>query len=100
METNTLDNTCSMPNTGMEYSDSQMELYIKGNCNKIKEMVMHVRGRQMEISIMDSLRMIRSTEREYSLKKANYTLLNIKKESLSAKRNTDRAIRFVVNYAN
>ena len=48
----------------MEYSDGQMELYIKDNTNKIKEKVMHITGMQPAPSIMDSTRMIRTTERE------------------------------------
>ena len=51
---------------GMEYSDGQMELYIKDNTNKIKEKVMHITGGQVATSIMDSTRMIRSTEKESS----------------------------------
>ncbi len=51
---------------GMEYTDGQVELYIKDNINKIKEMVMDITGGQVATSIMDSTRMIRNTEQESS----------------------------------
>ena len=74
-----------MSNTGMEYSDGQMELYIKDNGNKVKEKVMHIKGGQMAMSIMDSGKMITCTERESDKKKAYYTQLNMNKTRLSAK---------------
>ncbi len=69
-ERDTLGSTCRVSNMGMVFSDSQMELYIKDNSNKIILKVMHISGRQMAKSIMDSIKMIRSTEREYSNKAA------------------------------
>jgi hypothetical protein len=40
VEADTLGNTFRMTDTGMEYTDGQMEMYIKDNTNKIKEKVM------------------------------------------------------------
>ena len=77
VETDTLGSTCRMSNTAMEYSDGQVEMYIKDNGNKIKEMAMDIKGRQMAMSIMDSTRIIRSTERESNKRKAYYTELNM-----------------------
>ncbi len=64
MEGDTSGNTCRMFHMGMEYSDGQMEMYFKDKSNKIKEKVMDITEWQVEPSIMDSTKMIRSTERE------------------------------------
>ena len=66
VERDTLDSGCRVTNTGMEYSDGQVELYIRDNSNKIILKVMHNAGGQVAESIMDSTRMIRSTEKESS----------------------------------
>ena len=79
MDTDTLGSTCRMSNTAMEYSHGQMEVYIKDNGNKIREKVMHITGGQMAMSIMDSKKMIRSTEMEYSNKMGFYKQLNMNK---------------------
>ena len=77
MEGDTLGSTCIMSNTGMEYTQGQMELYIKDNKIKVKEKVMHIGGGQLAMSIMDSGRMIICTERESNKRKAYYTQLNM-----------------------
>ncbi len=82
MERDTLGSGCRMTNTGMEYSDGQLEMYIKDNSNKIKEKVMHITGGQMARSIMESSRMVRCTEREFSKRMASHTESNMKKASL------------------
>jgi hypothetical protein len=64
METDTLGNSCRMSNTGMEYSDGQMEMYIKDNGHRVKEKVMHITRLIMTKSIMVSTRMICGGERE------------------------------------
>ena len=79
MEADTLGSTCRMSNTAMEYSHGQMEVYIKDNGNKIRKKVMHIKGGQMAMSIMDSTRMISSTGKEFSNKEAYYTRLNMNK---------------------
>ena len=72
METDTLDNSYRMTNMGMEYSDLQMEQYIKDKLNRIKEKVMHIISKLMAKSIMVSTRIICSVEREYVNSAANY----------------------------
>ena len=52
--------------TDMEYSDGQMEMHIKDNGNNVKVKVMDITGGQVATSIMDSTKMIKSTERESS----------------------------------
>jgi hypothetical protein len=59
-----------------------VELYIKDNSNKIISKVMHITGMQMEMSIMDSSRMVSYTERVFSKRMASYTESNMKKASL------------------
>ncbi len=71
-----------MSSTGMEYSDCQVEMYIKDNTNKVKVKVMDITGMQLATSIMDSSRIIRTTEREFSKRMASYTESNMKKESV------------------
>ena len=58
METDTLDNTFRVSNTGMEYTDRQMEVYIMDNGNKIRKMAMDTRGRLMGTNTMGSAKMI------------------------------------------
>jgi hypothetical protein len=82
VETDTLGSGCRVSSTGMEYSDRLMELYIKDNTNKIISKVMHIADGQMALSIMDSKRIIRCTEREFSKRMASYTESNMKKASL------------------
>ncbi len=69
----TLGSGCRVTCTGMEYSDGQVEVYIKDNTNKIIEKVMHIEGWQAATSIMDSGRMMISTERELNKRMASYT---------------------------
>jgi urate oxidase len=64
VETDTLANTCRLTFTGMEYSDGQVEEYIKDNGHRVKEKVMHITSLMMAQSIMVSSRMICSGERE------------------------------------
>ena len=96
VEADTLGNGVMISNTGMEYTDGLMEMYIKDNTNKIIEKVMHIEGWQVATSIMDSSRMIRSTERELNKRMASYTESNIKMTSLQVKRNSDSVIGFEV----
>lgn len=85
MGQDTLGNTFWILNTDMEYTDGQVELFIKDNGKKTKEKVMHIKGGQMVMSIMDSTKMIGSTERESSKRKASFIGLNMKKIALSVK---------------
>ena len=73
VETDTSGSGCRVSNTAMEYSNGQVELYIKDNSNKIISKVMHITGGQTPMSFMDSTVMIRNTEREFSKKVVRYT---------------------------
>ena len=68
----------------MEYTDGQMEVYTMDNGNKIRQMAMHTRGGQVATNTMDSTKIIISMKRESNKCKANYTVSNIKKASVSA----------------
>jgi hypothetical protein len=68
----------------MEYTDIQVEMYTMDNGNKITDMVMDIGGGLMEMNIMNSTRMVSSTERESNNAKVNYTQLNTKKVRISA----------------
>jgi hypothetical protein len=85
MERDTLGSTCRATCTGMEYTDTKTEMYIKDNGNKIRKKVMHMPGGQMEMSIMDNIRIIRCTEMESDKREAYYIQLNMNKATLSAK---------------
>jgi hypothetical protein len=65
METDTLGNSCRVANTGMEYSDGQMEKYIKDNGHGVIEKVMHTTRFMMAQSIMVRSCMICSLEWVY-----------------------------------
>ncbi len=65
VENDILGSICRILNMGMEYSHGQMKVYIKDNGYKIAEKVMDITGGHMAMSIMDSTRMMTSTEREY-----------------------------------
>ncbi len=96
MEPDTLGSGCRMTSTGMEYTDGQIELYIKDNSNRIMSKVMHIEGWQVATSIMDSGRIIISTEMELNKRMASYTESNIKMTTLQVKRNSDSVIGFEV----
>jgi hypothetical protein len=58
METDTSGNGCRVSDTGMEYTDITVEMYTMGNGNKIRKMVMHMRGGLMVTNTMVSTKMI------------------------------------------
>ena len=76
----------------MEYTDGQVEQYIKDNIHRIKEKVIHMIRMMMAQSIMVSTRIISDGEREYGKIKAKYTQLNLNKASVSAQQNTNRHV--------
>ncbi len=77
VEVDTLGSGCRVSNTAMEYSDGQMERYIKDNSNRIKQKVMDIKGGQVAMSIMDSGKIIKCKERESNKRKAYYTELSM-----------------------
>ncbi len=73
----------------MEYSHGHMEIYIKDNSTIVNKKVMDTGGGQIAPSITDSSKMIRSTEKEFIKREANYTKSNMKKASVSPKQNNE-----------
>ena len=58
METDTWGNTCRVANTGMEYTEIQMEMYTMDSRNKKRKMVTDISGGLMATNTMDSTKMI------------------------------------------
>ena len=85
METKSSGNGCRITHTAMEYSDITMEMYTMDNGNKIRKMVMDITDVQMVTNTMVSTKMICQMERESNKSKANYTLSNTNKISLSVR---------------
>jgi hypothetical protein len=50
-------NRSRVSNVGMEYTDGQVDPYIMGNTNRIREMVMAILGGQMGRNTTESSRM-------------------------------------------
>ena len=67
----------------MEYTHIQLE-YTKEIGNKIKKMVMDIKGGLMDLNTMESTRMVWSGEKEFNKMKANYTESYMNKTSFSA----------------
>jgi hypothetical protein len=64
MDRDTRGNTSRVTVTGMEYADTQVEQYIMGNGNTIREMVMAFIGGQKEMNTTESTSMMQCGERE------------------------------------
>jgi hypothetical protein len=73
-----------MTNTGMEYTDGLMEMYITDSGNRIRKMDKDIPGGQMAVNIGESTRMTRNGERESNNRTEYYTMSNTKKASSSA----------------
>jgi hypothetical protein len=73
-----------MPDTGMEYTDGLMEMYITENGKRINSMVKDTRGRQMVLNIAENGRITCNMERESNKKTENYIELKMNKTSSSA----------------
>jgi hypothetical protein len=71
-------------NTGMEYTDIQVEMYITENGNRIRKMGKDIRGGQVAMNIGESGRMACNGERDSNKRKDYYTETNTKKTSSSA----------------
>jgi hypothetical protein len=63
VEIDTSGNGFRVTNTGMEYSDGQMDQYIMDKINRIKEMAMDITEMQKAKIIMDSARMTSKMEK-------------------------------------
>jgi hypothetical protein len=64
VDRDTRGNTSRWRVTGMEYADGQMELYIMGNGNREKVIVMDIIGFHLAMNTTESSRMARDRERE------------------------------------
>ena len=62
-----------MTDTGMEYSDGQMEEWIKENTNRVKATVIAIRSLQLAMNIMESSRMTRCRDMESAKRATNYS---------------------------
>jgi predicted nucleic acid-binding Zn finger protein len=82
MDADTSGNTCRMTCTGMEYTDITVEEYTMDNGNKIRKMVMDIKGGQVATNTMDNTKMMLRMEKESFKSKASYTTSNTNKTSL------------------
>jgi hypothetical protein len=64
MGRDTRGNTSRIRFKGMEFTDGQMEQYIMGNTNWIREMVMAIIGFHLAMNSTESTRMMKCGERE------------------------------------
>jgi hypothetical protein len=81
METDTSGNSVMISNTGMEYTDGLMEMYITESGNKIIEMDKDITGGQMALNTAETGRITRDREREYSKITEYCTETNMNKAS-------------------
>jgi hypothetical protein len=58
MEANTLGNSSRITDKGTEYTDGQMEEWIKENTNRMNKMVMAIIGMKMAMNITENSRMV------------------------------------------
>ena len=79
METDSSGSKCRVSDTGMEYTDGQMEEYIMDNTKRIKRMVTDIREKLMAQNTMDHGRMAHDGEMQFKLRMANYTHPNLSK---------------------
>ena len=85
METDTSGSGCRVTNTGMEYTDTQMEQYIMDSGNRIRGLVTHIGGMLMAQNTMDHGRMTHDGEMQFKLRMGNNTHANMSKAALSPK---------------
>jgi hypothetical protein len=79
METDTLGNTVLIRNTGMEYTDGQVEEYITESGKRIREMVKDIRGGQMAMNIGDSGKIACNREKESNKRMEYFTKTHMMK---------------------
>jgi hypothetical protein len=73
-----------MSDTGMEYTDGQVEKCITENGNRIRKMAKDITGGQVAMNIWEITRITCNGERESNKRTVYYTMSNTKKTSLSA----------------
>ncbi len=84
MERDTWGNTVMISNTGMEYTDGEVEQYITENINWVIKMDKDITGGQMAMNIMESSRVTRDGDRESHKKTDYFTETHLKITSASA----------------
>ena len=84
METDTLDNTFRVSNTGMEYTDGQMEVYTMDSGKKIIKMATDITRKLMVQNITDHGRITQDGEIQSKTRMGSYTHRNTSKVTLSA----------------
>jgi hypothetical protein len=77
-------NSCRIKDMVMEYTDTQMDMYIMDNTKSVTEMAMATIDSLAEQNIMDSTRMISVMEKEWGNRMVNYTKSNLNKANSSA----------------
>ncbi len=80
METDTSDNGVMIRNTGMEYTDGQVEEYITESGKRVTEMVKDIRGGQMAMNIGESSRITSNGEKESNKTMEYFTKTNMMKK--------------------
>ncbi len=85
VEADTSGSTCRISDTGMEYTDGQMEKYIMDSGKRIRGMVTDIRGILREKNTMDHGRMAHDGEMQFKLRMGNNTHANLRKTNLSQK---------------
>ncbi len=84
METDTLGKSVMITNTGMEYTDGQVEEYITESGKRIIMMVKDITGGQVAMNIGENGRITRNGEKESNKRMEYSTKSNMKKTSSSA----------------
>ncbi len=82
METDPSSNTVMISDTGMEYTDGQVEEYITENTNRVIMMVKDIRGGQVvAMNIGESGRMTSNGERESHKRREYSTETHVKMDN-------------------
>ncbi len=84
METDTLGNTVMIRNTGMEYTDGLIHVYITESSKRIREMGKDITGIQVVRNIGESSRITCYGEKESNKKREYITKTNTKMATVSA----------------
>ncbi len=79
VETDTLGNGVMIRNTGMEYSDGQMEKYITDSGKRETLMGKDMTGGQMAVNIGENSRITRNGEKESNKRREYFTKTHMKK---------------------
>ncbi len=92
-ETDTSGNTVMTRNTGMEYTDGQVEDYITESGKRVTEMVKDIKGGQMEMNIGENGRITCNREKESNKRMEYSTKKNMKKTTALAEVKYSEAVK-------